>query len=675
MARRVGFVAVAFAAIVASPFVALADEDLQVEAHAVYDIDADASELRVTVDFALTNQKEPTRSGNVVTSYYFDTFPVLVPDGAEEVTALLNGEYDLPVDIQREAIELEEGSVDADIAYITLDRRLTYRQTRYITFSFTLPGDDPRGDLEGIRVNPAYVAVTAWPWGDAGLSSVEISLPEGFDVSVVGSSMTKSTQDGTVLWTSGPIEEVEGWFAGITGRRDGALQVTQLDLEGFSVDVMAWPGDDEWSREVSDAIEMGVPVLEDLIGIEARDVTELDVVEALDPTLLGYAGWYLSDEARIELSEFHDDHVVLHEIAHLYFNDDLFEERWINEGLADEFASLAVDRIGGESDPEYADPKKPVTASEGAVLLEEWVVPRRSPVEDEDVARTEDYGYNASFWVIRAISEEIGPEGLAAVVAAAEDDLAAYSPGARGHEGVDDWQGFLDLLQEIGGSEVAEDLFRDLVVDEESAALLDERAAAREAVDAHLARIADWEVPEVLRTPLEDWEFEAALSAAAAADDAYDRYEQAVAAAEALDLTLPPTTRIAYEGAVTEEHLRRAGERADAHTELAAVLAEAEAAVSAPRGFYARVGLRGEEPDADLAAAFASFEADAGDRAASEAEALIDLIAGAEQAGRDQVWQWIVLGVIGLVLLAGTITGLILWRRRRRRTAIVMSEA
>lgn len=636
----------------------------------MYDIDAEANEVRISVEFALTNQKGPTRSGNVITQYYFDTFPVLVPDGAEDVTALLNGQFDLPVEVRSEEIELDDGSVDADIAYITLDRRLTYRQTRYITFSLTLPGDQPRGDLEGVRVNPAYVAVSAWAWGDPGLSTVEISLPEGFDVAVLGASLTETSEDGRVVWTSGVIDDVADWFVGITGRRDEALQVTDLELDEFSVEVMAWPGDDEWAHEVAEALEAGVPVLEGLIGIAARDVTELEVVEALDPTLLGYAGWYLSDDARIELSEFHDDHVILHEIAHLYFNDDLFEERWINEGLADEFASLAVEEIGGESDPEYADPTEPVTAGAGAVLLDDWVVPRRSPMEDEGVARTEDYGYNASFWVIRTISDEIGAGGLAAVVAAAESDLAAYSPGARGHEGVDDWQRFLDLLQEVGRSEVAEQLFRDLVVDEETAALLDERATAREAVERHVSRIGDWEVPEVLRTPLEEWEFEAALSAAAVADDAYDRYEQAVAAAAELDLTLPPTTRIAYEGSVTEQHLERAGARADAHTEVAAILTEARAAVDEPRGFYARVGLRGEDPAADLAAAMASFEADAGDRAAAEAQAVIDLIAGAEKVGRDQVRQWIVMGVTGLVLLAGLVTGLILWRRRRKRLSL-----
>ena len=30
---------------------------------------------------------------------------------------------------------------------------------------------------------------------------------------------------------------------------------------------------------------------------------------------------------------------MLHEIAHTWFNEDLFEERWITEGLADEFAA------------------------------------------------------------------------------------------------------------------------------------------------------------------------------------------------------------------------------------------------------------------------------------------------------------------------------------------------
>ncbi|MCP3910813.1 MAG: hypothetical protein GY745_18820 [Actinomycetia bacterium] len=44
-----------------------------------------------------------------------------------------------------------------------------------------------------------------------------------------------------------------------------------------------------------------------------------------------------------------DEQLTLHELSHVWFNDSLFDQRWITEGLADEVAYL------GDSDPEDLD--------------------------------------------------------------------------------------------------------------------------------------------------------------------------------------------------------------------------------------------------------------------------------------------------------------------------------
>ena len=57
------------------------------------------------------------------------------------------------------------------------------------------------------------------------------------------------------------------------------------------------------------------------------------MVETASPYLYGYAGWYMPFESVIEVGDELDQHVMLHELAHIWFNDDLFEGRWINEAL------------------------------------------------------------------------------------------------------------------------------------------------------------------------------------------------------------------------------------------------------------------------------------------------------------------------------------------------------
>ena len=59
----------------------------------------------------------------------------------------------------------------------------------------------------------------------------------------------------------------------------------------------------------------------------------------------GYAGFFDSAHDRITISEDLDDLVIVHEASHAWFDGNLFQERWIGEGLADEYASrvLAAD--------------------------------------------------------------------------------------------------------------------------------------------------------------------------------------------------------------------------------------------------------------------------------------------------------------------------------------------
>ncbi len=110
--------------------------------------------------------------------------------------------------------------------------------------------------------------------------------------------------------------------------------------------MLGWPDDPEWVDFAEEQVSDGVPVLEELIGIDWPAKNTIDVVETASPYLYGYAGWYMPVESVIEVGDELDQHVMLHELAHLWFNDRLFEGRWINEAFAD---VLAAGRRSGSS--------------------------------------------------------------------------------------------------------------------------------------------------------------------------------------------------------------------------------------------------------------------------------------------------------------------------------------
>ena len=120
----------------------------------------------------------------------------------------------------------------------------------------------------------------------------------------------------------------------------------------------------------------------------------------------------------------------------------LVDRGWINEGFADEYASLVLDEVShGGFKPDPAQPD-----DSGHVRLDGWAFPGR--IADTKTDLSEQFGYNASWTVVRALVDEIGVDRMRTVLAAAADKQIPYV-GAGSPEQLDgaaDWRRFLDLL-------------------------------------------------------------------------------------------------------------------------------------------------------------------------------------------------------------------------------------
>ena len=110
---------------------------------------------------------------------------------------------------------------------------------------------------------------------------------------------------------------------------------------------------------------------------------------------------------RIELSEDLDPLTTMHEASHAWFNDSLFAERWIYEGLAEEYSWRVQTAVGGNAG---FGPLEPDDDDPGSIALDGWTFPE--VIRDEETDDRERYGYEASFWVIHAIVEAAGVERM-----------------------------------------------------------------------------------------------------------------------------------------------------------------------------------------------------------------------------------------------------------------------
>lgn len=618
---------------------------LRVEETVTYAPDLAASVIHVTHVVTLTNQVPDEVTSTYVREFYFPEFTVAILRHATGVAARRDGHGSLRV-------RTEPWNEHFDTAVVDLAPDLQYRQTQTIVVTYALPERPPRSDAVA-QVNEAFATFPVFTSADPGLGTVTVTVPSGPDVVVEGSPMTASTSGDVVVHTATGIADPATWFATVLVRDDDALVSRDVDF-GNGVRVQAWPGDTEWLDFTSDLAERGLPTLESVLGLPWPVATRLDIVETVAPYVYGYAGWFDQSTGLIEVGDALDAHVVLHEMAHAWLHGGLLDGRWMYEALADEFAALAMAELGTE--PPAPDP--PDTAAPGALPLNDWTTPELGA---DDAADTEAYGYNASWWVARSLADEIGAEGLGAVVQDAAAHRSPYPAGTTTSTlaGTTDWRTFLDLLEEVGGSTGAEQLFRDLVVTPDDLPLLDARAEARAAYGELVADLGGWAPPAYVRDPMAAWSFDEAVTAIADTGRLVERVDAVADTLAGVDETLSEDVQRMFESTGGAGSLRSL---VGGLEEASAALVEATTAVDGANPF-ARLGMVVVDAGSDVDAARAALR-DARLREATEAAGrAVDRLSTATLLGG---------GAAGaLVLLVVVVVLVVRARRRHRRRATV----
>ncbi len=604
------------------------------ETSATYTLDPGALAVHVALDTTITNQRE---------GYYLPSFSVPVLSEATGVRAVKSDGSTLPVSIE------PADSERISIADVDLQPDLLYPRSQSFRLSYDLPPEPPRSD-SFTRLNAAYATFPVFALGDPGLASVEVIVPDGFEVEIVGDDMSESERDGNQVFTAAAISDPDVWSVQVSARDDEKLIEHVVDVGEEEVNVLGWPDDPDWADFAATQVEDGVPVLEDITGLPWPS-SSLKVVETASPYLYGYSGWYVRTDGLIEIGDELDQQVILHELSHLWFNDSLFEGRWINEAFAEEAAALAMADLGEEQpQPEAIRPDDP-----GRLKLNDWSDPDLQAEISDDQER---YGYNTSWGVLDAITDEIGDQRLTDVIRAAESGQVAYRGPDDPEElaRVFDWRELLDLLEELGGSEKAAGLFQRHVVSESETADFEARAVAREHYAALLEAGAGWAAPTSVRLAMADWRFDTAEELMVVATDVLATKADLLEVVDDLDVADPLELQSTFESATDLDELSA---EADAALSAASSLLDATEAEADGAGPLGAVGLLFAGVDDDLEHARAAFDDgdyDASEAAASDVESTMD---GAAMAG--------VLRLLGLLLIS--LLGIGAWRLLRRRRA------
>ena len=393
---------------VATAPVALGADGLQFRTASRYVLVPERAVVRVTVDVTLGNLQPDTVRGTIRTRYYYDRISFAAQDESSHLVATDGG---------RRLTATKSEQKGFDLVTVRLASNLYYRQTQTFRITYDLPGSKPRSDSD-IRVGRAFASFYAWSSGDGG--TVRIEIPAGFDVDTYGDDVRTTRSGGRTILTA-TVNATDRWYVGVYADNPKNLAARELELPNReSIVVRSWPEDRAWADHVSELLTTALPALEDLLGLPWPVLGDLEVSEVHTPTLEGYAGIYDVTNDEIVITEDLDDLVIVHEASHAWFNTRLFDERWANEGLADLYASLALEDAGQER--EHA-PDASRTAKAAFPLLD-WGPPGR--IDDEATDAREDYGYDASWQLLERLHTEIGDDGMRAVIRAAEAETIPY---------------------------------------------------------------------------------------------------------------------------------------------------------------------------------------------------------------------------------------------------------
>jgi hypothetical protein len=633
--------------------------DLTLVGTAVYDVQPEHQRVHVTVDLVATNRSHET----VTTRYLFDRANLSVLPGTTGFRATNNG--------VKVTASVTSHTSRATLLTIRFAKSLSsgHSTSLHLTFDLPDPGGSPSRD---IRVGDALAMFPVWAYGTSGTpgSTVTVRFPAGYQAQATTGKLGLPTTapDGTVSLTSGSLPDPLRFVAYVVADRPGAYVETPLAIglgdRTANLVVRAWKDDAAWGTRIAALLRTGLPALAAVVELPYPQTDTVAVEEAVGRSIGGAAGVFDPTAGAIRLAYAAGSTPALREVAHLWFNGRLFADRWIVEGFAAWAGEQAAAALKSGGPVVSLTPALATTA----IPLNAWAVPAPG-----DAPSTADaYGYAASAELIRLIVARTGPSGLKAVLAAAAAHEAAYQPTAatggttagRATVGAPasstaptDWRGLLDLLAEQAGVD-ATDLWRTWVARAQDFALLDARTRARADYASLLTASGQWRVPPSIRDALGAWRFDVAEARIGAARAALTARDDLAVAAAVAGLTPPAGSRRAYEA----DDLEAAAAESRVGRAIVDQIVAARAAGARPADLLIQVGLLGQDPRAELAAASTAFAA--GDLAVAQARAIgaRETWAGAADLGGLR------LRVLAALALVAALATLFVVGRTRRRT-------
>ncbi len=472
-----------------------------VKLRADYRIEPDQGEVQVVEEITVSNVRGSTRSGSVVTSYFWTGHTIWTPADAEDLSIAVEGEP-----LVFEVVETIQG---VDIISADYRRNLEFGQTRVIDVTYTLPTYPPgEGDR---RINDAFFDLELLICCNFEEVDLTVSIPSSFEVDVpINLPFEPRSAGARQEYVFTESEEQSGQFTELIltdwyGLDEAGFAATPFPVGPGTVEIVAPPDDAAWSTDTSTLVGDVAAELEALTGSPAT-LDGAQFRQGLDTNFDRWGSDGPFDEP-IVVPRDYDEAALAITVAKAWLRDGPFDDIDIERGLAADLGTEALRRVTGTE----TDPTEPT----GGGLTD--------LVSDE-----------RAFWVVRQLSDELGYDSLRALLGMAANGETAYVGDAEPEQNVtipNDWRRFVDLAEQRLGSEIIADLAAQHLVDDVEAAALTTRNETVADYERLVER-ADGVAPLGIRNHLTNWEFAEAEPLLTRASSVLDERDRVAALAE-----------------------------------------------------------------------------------------------------------------------------------------------
>ena len=329
---------------------------------------------------------------------------------------------------------------------------LYFEETAKVRLAFDLPAGAPRSDSD-VRVGEAFATFMAWAFGDRGHGPGRGAgeLPGRPRRATRWSA--RSGPAGTAAWTARARQDPLGWYAWVNATNDDALTRDRLTLaDGEEVVIRGWPED----RRVAGPRPRAARGRRARARVADRAATGRSTARCRSPRSTRRCSRATPGSTTPQTRRDHDQRGPGRPddrprgVARLVQQARCSPSAGSREGLADEYAARVLEALGRKRpgpDPRQARRRRRRSRSRRGR--------RPAPIRDDGGDAREQYGYDASWTVMRRIVERVGEAGMRELFAAAAAGTTAY-PGEGAPERsqlANDWRRFLDLAEELGGGD------------------------------------------------------------------------------------------------------------------------------------------------------------------------------------------------------------------------------